>query len=135
MSDREAILFANDAFYAAFAGGDFDQMRDVWAEDREISCIHPGWRPLIGQQDVMGSWAAILSSGETAEIRFTGGQVFITGDGAYVTGFERMPGTLLTTTNVFIRDGSVWRMVHHQAGPCEDRTAADREDEPRTTLQ
>ncbi|MEQ8226847.1 MAG: nuclear transport factor 2 family protein [Rhodospirillales bacterium] len=125
MSDKESILFANDAFYTAFASGDFAQMRDVWADDRDITCIHPGWRPLVGQSDVMDSWATILASGETTDIRCVGAQAFIAGDTAYVTGFERMPGTLLTATNVFVRNGARWRMVHHQAGPCQDRSAAD----------
>ncbi|MEQ9556125.1 MAG: nuclear transport factor 2 family protein [Rhodospirillales bacterium] len=128
MSDREAILFANDTFYAAFAGGSIKQMRAAWADDRDITCIHPGWRPLIGQKDVMDSWATILSTGETADIRCVGARAFSHGDTAYITGFERMPGTLLTATNVFVRAGAVWRMVHHQAGPCQDRGAADRED-------
>ncbi|MEQ9575196.1 MAG: nuclear transport factor 2 family protein, partial [Rhodospirillales bacterium] len=84
--------------------------------------------PLIGQQEVMDSWATILASGETTDIQCIGAKAFTLGDAAYVTGFERMPGTLLTATNVFVRTGAVWRMVHHQAGPCQDRGAADRED-------
>ena len=72
MTDREAILFANDTFYAAFAGGSIKQMRAAWADGRDITCIHPGWRPLIGQKDVMDSWATILSTGETADIRCVG---------------------------------------------------------------
>ncbi|MAY66469.1 MAG: DUF4440 domain-containing protein [Rhodospirillaceae bacterium] len=128
MSDREAILFANDTFYAAFAGGSIEQMRAVWADDRDITCIHPGWPPLAGQQEVMDSWTSILSSGETAEIRCVGARAYSQGDTAYVIGFERMPGTLLTTTNVFVRKGAVWRMVHHQAAPCQDQAAADQED-------
>lgn len=132
MSDREAVLFANDTFYTAFAQGDFEQMRAAWADDREISCIHPGWQPLIGQQDVMDSWATILATGETAEIRCVGVKAFVLGDAAYVTGFERMPGTLLSATNVFMRDGALWRMVHHQAGPCQNRGAADNEESAQT---
>tara|TARA_R110001592_G_scaffold203685_2_gene453541 strand:- start:562 stop:966 length:405 start_codon:yes stop_codon:yes gene_type:complete len=128
MSDREAILFANDTFYAAFADGSIERMRAAWADDRDITCIHPGWRPLAGRQAVMDSWETILSSGETADIRCVGARAYSLGDTAYVTGFERMPGTLLTATNVFVRAGSLWRMVHHQAGPCQDRGAADREE-------
>ncbi|MAO56972.1 MAG: DUF4440 domain-containing protein [Rhodospirillaceae bacterium] len=126
MSDHAAILFANDAFYTAFATGDFDRMAEVWADDRDITCIHPGWRPLVGRADVMESWATILSSGETSDIRFVDPRVHASGETAYVIGFERMPGTVLTATNIFVREGTIWRMVHHQAGPCQDRAAADR---------
>lgn len=132
MSDREAILFANDTFYAAFAGGNIKQMHAAWADDTEITCIHPGWPPLAGRQEVMDSWTTILASGETAEIRCVGARAYCHGDTAYVTGFERMPGTLLTATNVFVRTGAVWRMVHHQAAPCQDQGAADREEKDPT---
>lgn len=125
MSDKESVLFANDAFYTAFASGDFDLMREAWADDRDITCIHPGWRPLVGQSEVMESWSTILASGETSDIECLGAQAYTTGEAAYVTAFERMPGTLLTATNVFVRIGTLWRLVHHQAGPCQDRSAAD----------
>jgi len=135
MPDREAILFANDAFYAAFASGDFALMRSAWADDREITCLHPGWRPLVGRQEVMDSWETILASGETTDIRCVGARAFSLGETAYVIGFERMSGTVLAMTNIFARHGDLWRMVHHQAGPCQDRAAADREEAEPPPMQ
>ena len=120
MSDANAVLFANDAFYMAFATGDMAAMRAVWADDPGITCVHPGWQPLIGQDDVMASWEAILSSGETMDVRCDDAHAHMVGDVAYVTAFERLPGAVLTATNLFVRKGSLWRMIHHQAGPCQD---------------
>ena len=48
MSDTEAILEANDAFYRALAGGDVAAMDEIWARRAPTSCIHPGWRALPG---------------------------------------------------------------------------------------
>jgi hypothetical protein len=31
--------------------------------------------------------------------------------------FEEIMNTFLVATNVFVREGRVWKMVHHQAGP------------------
>jgi hypothetical protein len=28
-----------------------------------------------------------------------------------------VPGARLVATNVFVREGGAWKMVHHQAGP------------------
>ncbi|HSP00552.1 MAG TPA: nuclear transport factor 2 family protein, partial [Thioalkalivibrio sp.] len=36
------------AFYDAFERADMDVMREVWANDKGISCIHPGGERLDG---------------------------------------------------------------------------------------
>ncbi len=134
MPAKDAILFANDAFYVAFRSSSFDQMNEIWSKDHEISCVHPGWRPLTEREQIMESWEVILSSSVGAEIDFIDPKVFVLGDAAYVTGFEKVGGRLMSVTNVFVRDGSVWRMVHHHAGPCQDHIAADF-GVPESTLQ
>lgn len=132
MSEIDAVLFANEAFYTAFQTGDLAQMRQVWAEHRTISCIHPGWQPLIGQDEVMESWRAILESGETAAIRCEQARAHLMGDAAYVTAYERLPRGILAATNLFIRQGALWRMVHHQAGPCQDAPPPEPDDDDPT---
>ena len=42
MSDEDAILFANEAFYTAFAGHDLEALKSLWADDAPIMCLHPG---------------------------------------------------------------------------------------------
>ena len=39
MSDADAVLFANEAFYLAFATRDFDAMAAVWADDEPVSGV------------------------------------------------------------------------------------------------
>ena len=62
MSDHVSVLFANDAFYAAFAGRDLEAMDELWSRRPNVTCIHPGWSPLIDRDSVMQSWRAILSN-------------------------------------------------------------------------
>ena len=56
MSELDAILFANEAFYRAFADREMSAMVDVWATEAPVSCIHPGWGLLEGLEEVLGSW-------------------------------------------------------------------------------
>jgi len=113
-TDREAILFANDAFYAAFAAGDMAAMREVWAGDAPVSCIHPGWDALTTEKDVLASWEGILR--EPPQIRCHAPRALAYGDTAMVICFEEISGSFLLATNIFVREGPRWRMVHHHAG-------------------
>jgi hypothetical protein len=60
MSDTDAVLFANEAFYRAFADRDEEAMEDLWSATAQVACLHPGWGPLFGRDDVMESWIAII---------------------------------------------------------------------------
>jgi SnoaL-like protein len=115
--DRDAILFANEAFYRAFAERNFQAMDELWARSHPVACIHPGWGPLSGRQEVMASWEAILQHPSQPTVACLAPEAYILGDTAYVICFEEVGGSYLLATNIFIRQGSVWCMVHHQAGP------------------
>jgi len=43
MTDRDAVLEANAAFYAAFESLDLKRMEEVWLRAPYIKCVHPGW--------------------------------------------------------------------------------------------
>lgn len=116
MSDTEALLFANEAFYRAFADRDIEAMADIWSRAHPVSCLHPGWGPLFERSEVMSSWAAILSSSESPDIRCQRPQARVCRDVGIVVCFERLHDALLVATNVFVREGSLWKMVHHQGG-------------------
>jgi len=117
MSHRDAVLFANEAFYLAFNGRDFAAMDALWAQDAPVSCIHPGGGPIFDREAVMASWKSILGHDSSAAIRFHAPRVRMLGEHAVVVCFEEIAGNTLIATNVFAREGRAWRMVHHQAGP------------------
>ena len=129
MSDTESLLFANEAFYRAFADRDMQAMADIWSRERPVSCLHPGWGPLFARSEVISSWAAILSSPDAPKIRCINPRPQLFGDVGTVICFEQLEGGLIVATNIFVREGSLWKMVHHQGGatsvpaPAEEATA------------
>jgi hypothetical protein len=130
MSDADSVLFANEAFYRAFADRDIDGMKAAWSSAAPLSCLHPGWGPIHGREPVLASWTAILSSPDSPAIRPLAPRATVLGDVALVTCFEALGNAYAVATNVFVREGSVWKMVHHQAGPTSERppVAAARRD-------
>jgi ketosteroid isomerase-like protein len=111
------ILKANQAFYAAFAAGDYDRLEKQWINADEISVIHPGSTVLHGRQAVMTSWRQILANSEGSDIRCANPKVYLLGDTAYVVCNEIFPEGRLIATNIFRFENNTWLLVHHQAGP------------------
>ena len=109
MPDTDAVLFANDAFYRAFADGDAVAMGQVWAERDDIVCLHPGWGPIFGRAEVMASWGAIMEGGQAPSIECLDARAQIHGDVAVVVCFEQLAGGRLVATNLFAREGSRWK--------------------------
>jgi ketosteroid isomerase-like protein len=117
MSDSDAIIAANAAYYRAFSTGDFAAMSRIWAEDG-VSCVHPGWTPLVGRAAVIESYRNILMSPNRVRIAHREDTAIVSGDEGRVVCIEIVEGTgLLAATNFYRRVGDTWRMVHHQASP------------------
>ena len=114
-----AILHVNATFYRAFSTGDYAVMTRVWAEHAPVSCLHPGLPALIGREAVMQSWRQILSQSAQIAMRCDHARVQVFGESAIVTCYEANAEepAHLAATNVFVREGEAWRMVHHHAGP------------------
>jgi hypothetical protein len=85
--DHDAVLFANEAFYQAFAARDLAAMEEVWARCR---CLHPsaGCR-CMGGAAVMRSWQGILAG--TPAVACHDARATIFGDSAMVVCFEACP--------------------------------------------
>ena len=116
MSENIAVLFANEAFYLAFAGSDFEAMDELWSRESPVTCIHPGWNLLSGRDDVMESWEAILANPDATKIKYRNATATLFGELALVTCHEELEQGFLIATNIFIREDGAWKMIHHQAG-------------------
>ena len=55
---------------------------------------------------------------------------YVHGDTGIVICFEQIEDQFLIATNIFVRDGRIWKMVHHQSGPTADVPEIDPDDEP-----
>jgi ketosteroid isomerase-like protein len=129
MTDAEAVLAANDAFYRAFESLEMDRMRALWLPAATIVCIHPGWNALVGWPAVMESWEQIFTG--TLEMRFVLADVSVVvqGDVAWVVCVEQIDSrqadgraqARVQATNVFQRRDGRWWIVHHHGGPLFER--------------
>jgi hypothetical protein len=128
--EREKLLFANDAFYAAFNAASIEAMRELWVGAGPAWCLHPGWPLLQGVEAVLESWAGIFRGGGTPEIECRGAVAEVLGELGMVCCYEVLGGSVLAATNVFRREAGGWRLLHHQAGPCQ-RPPAEVLQKPR----
>lgn len=128
MGDEEAVLFANDRFYTAFTAKDVSAMEALWA-DSKVLCVHPGWQPLYGREEVLDSWRGILGEEQSPAIQCHAPKATVYGDTAVVVCIEEIEGAFLCATNVFIRSGTEWRLAHHHAGPV-NMSEGDLPEEP-----
>lgn len=137
--EADAVREANAGFYKAFESLDVSQMAEVWLRADHVRCVHPGGELLLGYDAVVRSWEEIFSN--TLHIRFdlTNISVHRLGEAAWVTLLETVQVSahtgssrgVMITTNIFERDGGLWRLVHHHAAPAPIGPPAAR---PRQTL-
>lgn len=129
-AETAAVLFANDAFYLTFQTGDIAAMETIWSLRDGISCVHPGWPPLLGRAPVMQSWRSILANPNQQAVQAHATSAEIYGDGAIVICYEIVGQFTLVATNVFAREDGQWKLVHHQSGetppPEADLTQPER---------
>ena len=116
MNDKEAVLAANASFYQAFEVGDPEAMAVVWSGGALVSCTHPGWTAITGRDDVLESWARIFES-SAGRVACLNPIPNVMGDAAFVTCGESVGSNLLAATNIFVREGGTWCLVHHHASP------------------
>jgi ketosteroid isomerase-like protein len=122
LSDTDAVLSANLEFYRAFTRRDVAAMDELWASAAPVVCVHPGWTPVAGRAAVLKSWRDILANPEAPHVMCHDDRAFLYGDVAIVLCEEELDTGHLVATNMFVREGGTWRMVHHQASPIVARS-------------
>lgn len=135
LSDREAVLAANAVFYRALESKDADAMAETWARVPHARCIHPGWEPLYGWEEIIGSWSQIFRSQDPLRFELADVVVRVSGGLGWVELAEHVEAvhegkparTQVLATNLFERqpDGR-WLMIHHHASPIMVRQPAPR---------
>lgn len=113
----EEVLAANEAFYQAFAAMDYAAMDALWARTVGVACVHPLGELLLGRDEVMDAWRAILANPNQPRVVSGGAEATVLGDLAFVVCREFVAGTPINATNIFAREDGVWRMAHHHSSP------------------
>lgn len=119
MAIEDEVIEANERFYRAFASCDAEAMEDLWAKNHSVACIHPGWEILSGRERVLSGWQAIFENSSPAGVTAAREEVVLYGELALLTCLERFPevDATLAATNLFLKEGDSWVLVHHQSGP------------------
>lgn len=127
--DKEDVAEQNAAFYRAFESADLDAMTELWLDDAEAMCIHPGAMPVKGTPAINRSWALIMANTPYIQFFLTDVQAAVTGDVASVTCRENVlsagadtpvgafAGGTAAATNVFRATADGWRLWVHHASP------------------
>ena len=116
------------AFYDALNRADVEALMLLWADDDEISCIHPGGPRLHGHAAIQASWEAILEHGglQIRPTQLTEAHNLMSAVHTVIEGVsadDSEPAHLLAT-NVYMKTPQGWRMVLHHVsvapGPAPD---------------
>jgi ketosteroid isomerase-like protein len=132
---------AEAAFYEAITKGDLDAMMEVWADDDEIYCVHPGGGRLTGVEQVRESWRQIFASGQTLRFQLRNQQyvqgMIMSAHSVYehitVAGETRARSPVIAT-NIYLRTERGWRMVAHHASPAPATADPEPQRQSKTTL-
>lgn len=113
---------AEAAFYDAFAKRDLDAMMEVWAEEDDIYCVHPGTARVSGYEKVRESWRQIFRSGQELRFSLREQQLIHTMMLAVHSVYEHISAmgqgsarNPMLATNIYLRTGNGWRMIAHHA--------------------
>lgn len=128
-TDEQEVLSANMAFYEALESLDLAKMGAVWWHEDWVRCLHPGWDLIVGWEDIQEAWAGIFRSTAQMRIAISRALVHVVGDVAWISCLENVTSThangfdtaLVEVTNIFVRRGGVWKMVHHHTSPLPER--------------
>lgn len=123
----QSVVFATPqeaeaAFYNAFEQGDVKAMMEVWANDDNAVCIHPGGPRLHGLQAIKKSWQIIFVN--QMRLKFILSDNLRTQDSLIAVHLVKenieieniLQGVMLATNIYHFVDGS-WRLILHHASP------------------
>ena len=105
------------AFYEALNRADIEALMQLWADDEDIVCIHPGGPRLHGHAAIQASWEAIFARGplqirpsQLHETHNLMSSVHTVIEGVSSSASE---AAHLVATNVYIKTPQGWRIVLH----------------------
>ena len=138
------MLFASpeeceQAFYEALENADLEAMADLWLQDDDVCCTHPGAARIVGYNAVRSSWASILGSGPLpirtlARHSFESPTLAVTSlieEILLLKGSVRQPVHVLVS-NAFVKTPAGWKMVMHIGVPAPQGQTVEVEAPPGT---
>lgn len=126
-------------FYEALQNADLDRLMEVWADEEEISCVHPGGPRVVGFNAIRTAFEAVFAQGPIT-VNPERVRRLHTGDTAIHQVLERVQvvsaqgqqSAWVIATNVYLKTAFGWRMVLHHASPGTGHEIQEVADEPAT---
>ncbi len=140
----EELLIANERFYEAFASLDLEKMQYIWHSAPYVKCLHPGWHIISGFDEVMESWQLIFRNTFSMHFELEEVEAVVLGRIGIVTLRENLltathptelpTRVVLAATNIFELSDDGWKMILHQAGPTDDNSHNDSDEDTEDEL-
>lgn len=128
------------AFYEALANADVDAIAELWLDDEDVSCIHPGSPRLLGYEAVRASFAAVLEHGPVLvspsrkrAVEAAGLALHTVVEEVVVRDGRVQRVVHVFATNAYIKTPAGWKMILHHASPAPEGGASEIES-PQGTL-
>lgn len=126
-------------FYEALQNADLERLMEIWADEDEVSCVHPGGPRLVGLGAIRAAFESVFGQGavpvhpERVRRLHTGEtaihQVL---ERVQVQGPEGRQSAWVIATNVYLKTAMGWRMVLHHASPGTAHDIQEVVEEPAT---
>lgn len=129
---------AEHAFYQALRHADLTGMMQVWADDDDIVCIHPGGIRLLGRPSIQNAWEQIFANGALSirpmrplVIDGVMSSTHVLVEQVTIMTPDGQQSANCYTTNIFHKGPAGWRMVlHHTSSAPDDAGVFDLQDIP-----
>ena len=126
------------AFYDALERADLPRLMQVWADDEEIVCVHPGGLRVVGLHAVKDSWQEILANGGLTirpsvpiVMHSMMGTVHSLVEQIIIHGTDTSEVAHCYATNIYHKGPTGWRLVMHHASAAPAQVDAfDLQDSP-----
>jgi ketosteroid isomerase-like protein len=123
---EDDVRAASDQFYGALeamANGDASSMAAIWSHDDDVTTMHPIGGRDEGWDAVSESFAGVASASADGTVTRSDQIIRVVGDAAYELCTESASWTFADepmslegrTTNVYRKENSEWKIVHHHA--------------------
>jgi ketosteroid isomerase-like protein len=124
-------------FYEALREGDIEKLMRCWADEDEISCVHPGGPRTLGAGAIRAAFDAMFANGtiratplRVRKIEALSSSVHSVIEKIEVMTQEGPHEAYVIATNVYHKTAQGWRMVAHHASPGTAREMQELSDAP-----
>ena len=126
-------------FYEALQRGDIERLMSAWADDDDISCVHPGGPRVVGAAAIRAAFESMFANGsidaqpeKVRRLHTESSAVHSVLERVQVLTNEGPQSAWVIATNVYVKTALGWRMVAHHASPGSPSEAQEIGDTPAT---